>query len=390
MGMEGDLASVGVADLLQMLHLGGKSGVLVLSRSLEEVVLGTSRGLLVSVYALRGEGLSVAWTLYLEGLLGADQLRTARSESGQEERWVEALGAGGLCPASLTQSLILKHTSRLLVEVAGWSTGHFVFNEKGPGLQPPGLLTPPLQPTSFWLEVQRRRDEIGSVAAECRSRNIEFEAARGQAGEAKASPRARRLLELMGPHASIDGMFEAFHQARYEALEAARELLRAGLLVPRAGEESVKLERTFWNYVPEEDDEDGQVAFSMFGEPVEEEVEFLTTEEPEPLPAPRSGAAGRGGPAPPRPAAPVAERGAPGIGPVQGDRQRPGVVKTDLALQNRLKALTEGLDEVIPDLAPRERWKRRVLFVAFTVSLLLAALFLLAANLGLLNLGRQP
>jgi hypothetical protein len=403
MSMEGDLASVGVADLLQMLQLGGKSGALVLSRSLEEVVLWTDRGLLVSVYALRGEGLSLAWTLYLEGLLSAERLHASRAEGSAEERWMERLGSERLAPQQRAQSLLLKHTSRLLVEVAGWSTGHFAFAEKGPSVRPPAVLEPPLQPASFWLEVLRRRDEIGSIAAECRKRLVVFEAEDGPRGEAPISLRARRLLEMIRPHAGIDGIFEAFHQARYEALEAARELLGSGRLVPRSGEEAVRLERTFWNLVPEEADAEAQF---LMEEPIEEEVEFLMAEE-EPVgafphsaaPAPTSAGARETGRDFKRFPSPAPAGEGPGVrasgaassrkpmhtGAVGQGAEAERADRSDPALQRRLRELTEGLDEVIPELPRGELWKRRLIFAAVALGLLLVAALLVGASLGLVR-----
>ena len=388
--MEGDLASVGVVDLLQMLQLGGKSGALVLTRSLEEVSLWTGRGLLVCVYAPRGEGLSVAWTLHLEGMLSAERLRASREQSAVEERWIAQLAEGRLTHPPLAQALLLKHTSRLLVEVAGWATGHFAFEESGSGVRPPAALAQPLQPASFWLEVLRRRDEVGSVSAECRKRRVVFEVLPGRRSES-LSPRARRLLEMIGPRADIDGIFQAFQQARYEALEATRELLGARLVEPRAEDELVKLERTFWNYVPGEDEDEAGFLGSADEDDVDFLVEALTPPPaapgsrwpvPEAVPSRRlTGIRPASATPGPRPAAGSARPGVPAGAPTPTAAS--GIRPVDPRLQRQLRALTEGLDDAIPNLPPRELWQRRLTFAAVALVLVLAAAALVAASLGL-------
>jgi hypothetical protein len=274
----------------------------------------------------------------------------------------------------------------VLVELAGWSSGHFWFDRKGPGPRPAWSLEPPVDLGAQWLEVLRRRDVVHAVTAECRQRRLSFEAADArQAAAAGLSPRARRLLELIGREADIDGIYEAFHQARHEALEATRELVKALVLLPRAAGRAAELERTFWKLPPDPD-------------APEEEVEFLWEDDAEDtVPGPVSTLSRGEGPAERSLSAtePAAVRIDPGLrghpARASAGELRPGpdsglrdalVVTPDHELRHQVRILTEGLDELIPGLSRYERWKRRLTFVATALALALAAGVLLALSLG--------
>ncbi len=389
MAMNGDLSSIGVGDLLQMLHLGGKSGSLVLTRPLEQVVLVLQRGLLSSIHAPRGDRLSIPWTLELEGAVGAEKSAllfwTIRSEAGRLDL---AQAYAARSPEFRKKELIRRHISRLLVELVAWRSGQFELIP-GTSLVNPLVLDPPEGPMPWWLSALQRWEEADSVAQECRQRAILFTRSMGDGSEARISPRAQRLLGLLEQPANIDEVFDLCHHARPEALEAVRELLHARLVIPTAAGETTELRRHFWTM------EAPELIFDLghLKLPECQRGSFPGDNQP----------AVHSGTRPGLSAAPPARSSSPSeklasVAADENDSQSPtatdssaehqpaplplNAMAADPNLERQLTLLTQGLDELIPQLSFYEKTKRFLGFVAFALVICLLALGLLAHALG--------
>ncbi|MGA1532959.1 MAG: DUF4388 domain-containing protein [Planctomycetota bacterium] len=161
MSFYGDLASIGLGDLLQNLEQARRSGTLTMSKNGAETLLHIEEG---RVALLRAPGRPpLVEALVLHGVVSADQLAAARGRRRGTRRSIgECLVAAGVVDdvalVGAAESILTEDLCTLLIQ----AEGSFRFREGGP---PPRIFDPEerrldlrvsLQPVL--LEAARRRD----------------------------------------------------------------------------------------------------------------------------------------------------------------------------------------------------------------------------------------
>jgi len=128
MGISGSLKDVSVADVMQFVHLGRRTGTLLLSRGRERAMIGFHVGRLVSAQAPLTPKLGDL--LVSSGTLQKDVLDRAIETQGREvER--RSLGkilvASGAIAAEDLRNVIGRQIEQAVAEVMVWDTGTFEF-----------------------------------------------------------------------------------------------------------------------------------------------------------------------------------------------------------------------------------------------------------------------
>src|SRR6185295_1414949 len=128
MGISGSLKDVSVADVMQFIHLGRRTGTLLLTRGIEKAMIGFHGGRLVSAQAPRTPKLGDI--LVSSGMIDRGILDGAiRSQSEERER--RSLGqillSSGSIDAEGLRSVIAQQIEQAVSEVMVWETGTFEF-----------------------------------------------------------------------------------------------------------------------------------------------------------------------------------------------------------------------------------------------------------------------
>lgn len=128
MGISGSLKDVSVADVMQFIHLGRRTGTLLLARSHEKAMIGFHGGRLVSAQAPRTPKLGDL--LISSGMIDRGILEGAiRSQNEESER--RSLGqiliSSGSIDAEGLRQVIAQQIEQAVSEVMVWETGTFEF-----------------------------------------------------------------------------------------------------------------------------------------------------------------------------------------------------------------------------------------------------------------------
>jgi ActR/RegA family two-component response regulator len=128
MAISGSLKDVSVADVMQFIHLGRRTGTLLLTRGALRAVIGFHGGRLVSAQAPRTPKLGDL--LISSGLIGLRTLDEAiqAQASGREHRSLGQLlvSSGAIDPEGL-RKVIAQQIEQAVSEVMVWDTGTFEF-----------------------------------------------------------------------------------------------------------------------------------------------------------------------------------------------------------------------------------------------------------------------
>lgn len=128
MGISGSLKDVSVADVMQFIHLGRRTGTLLLSQGTKRAMIGFHLGRLVSAQAPRtpklGDLLISSGMIdrgILERAIDSQQSEVERRSLGQI-----LVGSGSIDPEGLRQ-VIAQQIEQAVSEVMVWDTGNFEF-----------------------------------------------------------------------------------------------------------------------------------------------------------------------------------------------------------------------------------------------------------------------
>jgi ActR/RegA family two-component response regulator len=128
MGISGSLKDVSVADVMQFIHLGRRTGTLLLSQGTKRAMIGFHMGRLVSAQAPRtpklGDLLISSGMIdrgILERAIDSQQTEPERRSLGQI-----LVGSGSIDPEGLRQ-VIAQQIEQAVSEVMVWDTGNFEF-----------------------------------------------------------------------------------------------------------------------------------------------------------------------------------------------------------------------------------------------------------------------
>ncbi len=128
MAISGNLEDVSVADVMQFIHLGRRTGALILRREGEQAMIGFHRGKLVSAGSPRTPRLGEL--LIGSDLLARDQLdravQTQRDEPEHRSLGQILIAQGAIGPESLRQ-VVGQQIEQTISELVGWDRGTFEF-----------------------------------------------------------------------------------------------------------------------------------------------------------------------------------------------------------------------------------------------------------------------
>ncbi len=128
MGISGSLQDVSVADVMQFIHLGRRTGTLVLARGRERAMIGFHLGKLVSAQAPRTPKLGDL--LIVSGMIDRETLRAAiaaQERAADRPTLGQILVSTGAIDAQGLRNVIVQQIEQAVAEVMVWDTGTFEF-----------------------------------------------------------------------------------------------------------------------------------------------------------------------------------------------------------------------------------------------------------------------
>ncbi|HYZ89228.1 MAG TPA: DUF4388 domain-containing protein [Myxococcales bacterium] len=128
MSLSGNLEDVSVADALQFIHLGGRTGTLALSRGEETAEIGFYQGRIVSAWAPGSKKLGEL--LVDSGAISQETLEDALRQQEVEKPRLplgQILVANGALPADAMYAALQQQIERIIFELVSWTHGTFEF-----------------------------------------------------------------------------------------------------------------------------------------------------------------------------------------------------------------------------------------------------------------------
>jgi len=185
-GIAGSLQDVAVADVLQFIHLGRRTGILRLERGSERATIGFFQGRIISAQATGAP--RVGDLLLRKGLVYRQRLEAALATQGQgaarRSLGQVLLNAGILTPAQL-KAVLEEQIRQAIASVLAWSDGEFEFL--------PDDLTPLDEVTLYPSDVLPEA-EVDTDAVLHQAQKV-FAAKNEQEQVAPATPKAPEILD---------------------------------------------------------------------------------------------------------------------------------------------------------------------------------------------------
>ncbi|MGI9432851.1 MAG: DUF4388 domain-containing protein, partial [Myxococcota bacterium] len=162
MSLVGSLEDLGLGDILQIIHLSGKSGVLVLRAGQGEAEILFSNGLVRGAFT-KGGPTSLAELLVAREAAPADVVADAAQDAQHRGTdLVSILAERGVVDAETVDTLRRDHIESSVIEMFGWPTGEFSFEIREVPLDSNAegfFATPGVNPQFIALEGTRMLDE---------------------------------------------------------------------------------------------------------------------------------------------------------------------------------------------------------------------------------------
>jgi tetratricopeptide (TPR) repeat protein len=227
MAIRGSLSEATLADVLQLLALGQKTGVLSLAREDSFGAVHFDRGA-ISHAAIVNHRDRLGDRLVRAGALEADALASLEADGGADD---DARLARRLCDAALVEPELLFREYRVLIEeivcqLFTWSTGTFAFE----AAVPPESSLLALPADALLMEAARRVDEWTQIAKKIPSLDLLFEvdgARLQQSGLALTAEQARIAPWLDGTH-DVASLIERSGLGEFAVGKALYGLVTAG------------------------------------------------------------------------------------------------------------------------------------------------------------------
>lgn len=127
-GISGSLQDVAVADVLQFIHLGKRTGVLTLSRGEDRARIGFFKGKIVFAQATGAP--RIGDLLLRRGLVDRQKLEaavTAQRQAPDRRSLGQVLVRAGLVTGEQLKAVVEEQIRRAVAAVLGWETGEFEF-----------------------------------------------------------------------------------------------------------------------------------------------------------------------------------------------------------------------------------------------------------------------
>ena len=231
MAFEGTLKDFHLADIVQLIGLQRKTGVLTLEGPDDTVTIFFEEGAVVGARSRRFPlEERLRRILPLRGLVTEDQMaevERAQAETGQ--RLGHVLTRLNLLSEDVLQEVVKQEVLELLYRVFQGAQGTYRFDVQARLDLPEGRV-PPLPAEAFLIEAMRRMDEWPEIAGRVPDRDAVVSRGRppGEIDRSRLGPREEQILELAHRQLPVADLVDASGLGEFETVKALASLIRSG------------------------------------------------------------------------------------------------------------------------------------------------------------------
>lgn len=233
MGLSGNLQSFGVPEILQLLALQRKSGILRLDHADgERQVLFIERGAIVGTRDRRGND-DDPFLAFLRhaGYLNDDQMATVnriRRETGRDPLYI-LLSAGLIGRDRLVEALG-QHTQQIIDRLLTWTEGSYEFTGDERSIPKMGLKLP-LSIEELLMEGMRRMDELATIKQAVLAPDLYLIRGSETLDRGSLSRELLVVCDMVQESLTVESLVARSPLGEYSTYEAISALLETGILV---------------------------------------------------------------------------------------------------------------------------------------------------------------
>jgi len=233
MGLSGNLQSFGVPEILQLLALQRKSGILRLDfQNGERQVLFIERGAIVGTRDRRTLG-DDPFLNFLRGagFLSDDQIAAVlrvQSETSRDPLYI-LLSAGMIGRDRLIEALT-QHTQQIIDRLLTWTEGTYEFSGDERSIPKMGLKLP-LSIEEMLMEGMRRMDELATIKQAVLAPDLYLLQSPETIDRGSLSRELLVVCDMVQRSITVEGVVATSPLGEYSTYEAISALLEAGVLI---------------------------------------------------------------------------------------------------------------------------------------------------------------
>jgi hypothetical protein len=229
MPIEGDLKSLNLSSVMQLISQENLTGVLKIKRRNEVVDIGFSAGQVTGAFYEKGEK-SERMEKYLvrSGIIGKNVYELVEEIHSETKRPVmNIILEDKYVTRAQVESLIKFKIQEVVDETFTWNDGAFKF-EQNSIIYPKSMIKIRMNTEGLILEAARRFDEWSKISKSIASGDIVFKKVERPELKLKPSAEEERVLSLLNGHRSVDDMIEISGLGKFRTYSFLYRLLSTG------------------------------------------------------------------------------------------------------------------------------------------------------------------
>jgi hypothetical protein len=229
MPIEGDLKSLNLSSVMQLISQENLTGVLKIKRRNEVVDIGFSTGQVTGAFYEKGDK-SERMEKYLvrSGIIGKNVYELVEEIHSETKRPVmNIILEDKYVTRAQVESLIKFKIQEVIDEIFTWNDGAFKF-EQNSIIYPKSMIRIRMNTEGLILEAARRFDEWSKISKSITSGDIVFKKVERPELKLKPSAEEERVLSLLNGHRSVDDMIEISGLGKFRTYSFLYRLLSTG------------------------------------------------------------------------------------------------------------------------------------------------------------------
>jgi len=253
MPIEGDLKSLNLSSVLQLIAQENLTGVLKLKRRNEIVDIGFSNGQITGAFYEKGDK-SERMEKYLlrSGIIGKNVYELVEEIYQETKRPImNIILEDKYVTMAQVENMIKFKIQEVIVEIFTWDNGAFKF-EQHSIIYPKSMIKIRLNTEGLILEAAHRSDEWAKISKSIASGDIVFKKVERPELKLKPSDEEERVLSLLNGHRSIDDLIELSGLGKFRTYSYFYRLLSTGQIemsyakpTPKKARPKIKLSLKF-------------------------------------------------------------------------------------------------------------------------------------------------